>query len=536
MWVAIGEDGTAQSCPLAFNGCSSVPGKNLPVVKAYRHGNTSANVIKAYASGVPYLNTSALKGEIIDIVIDFSSASLCSLKGINIWFNNYHNPDHVVADDPANTDSSLYFTDIVSEYDNESPVLSVNEPVSDALLGDEVACPAFTATDNVSDGTNLVSARALYFDGKEVAAEETDDGAQKYVLRYTGSYVWKVVAVDRAGNFTVQEIALNAAYRPWIFTDKTIENIAVERGSAVSDFTAYHVTEQNETLREGVAYKVEDINGTTVAKGKNGESFTLLQCGEYKIVYTLGAAQTAYTFYASDFIHWNENTIGENAIVTAVDAFDGKNAFPPDLTVVEEDGKNALKVGFSAEFFAAANESQSFPGIRFFSGGYKLDQDATVSFYLRVSDGFSSIGGFGGIFITYDGVESTYFADDGEKKGINSYCKVSVSGGLTKDSLAELSGGIRTVNGIRQKGHLFLLSAFNSDREGLRDNCTWLKVTLSFENVAAPTLDGLCIYFCTRNNNQFAYNFDAEKKSYILVSDVEVYVPTKKETWTDWWM
>ncbi len=211
---------------------------------------------------------------------------------------------------------------------------------------------------------------------------------------------------------------------------------------------------------------------------------------------------------------------------TSLQGIDGNgttNSYPANLSVVTEAGKEAVKVAFNEDYVSAASDTQSFPGVQFVGDEIALTQNSVVSFYIRISDGFMSSGGVGGIFITYDGITLDTLSGAGGMYGFAS--SITAEGNLTESNTKTMGYGIRTVAGVRHKAFLGELNEHIPSSAGNLTDCQWMKITITFTNVANPTLNGLRIMFNTRANGTFAYNRSADLGSYILISDLTVTNP-----------
>ncbi len=516
-----------QSCPFGFDGFAAETGKGLPVVSARRR-STGTAVGRTYQSGAFYLNTKDLKGEWVDVEIDFSSALFTDLAGLSVWFNNYHSPDHVAEADPAGYDSYVLLTDILMEYDNQSPTIG-NADVSslDGLLqAYEYHLPEITATDNVSEASEIYLYSSLTGNGKTVAVDEESG----FVAKYAGEYVWKIFAVDEFGNYALQTKTFTIEANKAIFVDEKLSDGEWKVGDKVIPSTAHCYDEDGNDLSSEIVWTLKKENGELVTPNSDRE-ITFETSGNYTITYSHENVTEDYVetfFVANSFLWTNENL----SYVSGIDGNGENGTLPAKLSVVNESGKNALKVIYNDDFYkdaSADNFKKCFPGVEFGSAidsMVSLNNSSKVSFYIRISDGFASIAGYGGIFITYNGVSIDTLSGTGGLYGFAS--SITATGNLTASNKKAMTYGIRTVCGVRQKAFLGEVDEFTASYANHED-CQWMKITIAFNGVTKPSLSGLRILYNTRSNGNFMYNWAGstdtslkDGRSYILISDLRV--------------
>ncbi|MBQ8323016.1 MAG: hypothetical protein IJX91_03530 [Clostridia bacterium] len=520
LWVPnLGTDDAPdyQSCPFGFDGFAAETGKGLPVVSA-RWQSTGAAVGRKYQSGTFYLNTKDMKGQWVDVEIDFSSALFTDLAGLSVWFNNYHSPDHAAEADPAGYDSYVLLTDISMEYDNQSPVIG-NADVSSLdgqLQAYDYYLPEITTTDNVSAANGIYLYSFLTCNGKTVAVDE--EGG--FVAKYAGEYVWKIFAVDEFGNYALQTKAFTIEANKAILSDGDWSAQEIFAGYEFEALGAVAYNAEGENVAGSIEWKIYDENDQERASSEAGEKVTLAKAGKYTIVYNGdGLEEKTYEFTVKTGIVWKNDNLTN--FVKGVDEYGASNdsPLPAQLSVETIDGQNSLKVQYNQEFFSEENVAaakRSFPGIQFVSdAGYTVTQNTVVTFRVRLSDNFAYNTSNCGVFLIYEGVSSTYAAAN--QNGLLKYANVSSQGAFADSGSTASDYAIRYVQGTRVKG--YNIFANNGGQN-------WVDVSVSFAGIENPTLSGLKILFNTSHdttNGSSVYSkYTNDKNSWFYISNVTI--------------
>lgn len=294
-------------------------------------------------------------------------------------------------------------------------------------------------------------------------------------------------------DFSVQLVTLN------IVTDAQPQMVAA--GQSITVATASATGRDDETVLSSVPWKIVDASGTTVATGDAAQSVTLSTAGSYQLIFTaaqspFGSAELrvplhAVTAVEAGVLTWNGSAESVGFPSYSILAVDSLDRGAPSVEVGDYFGEqNVLKV-------TPADGVESAPGIRFAdSKQFTLTPGSIVTFKVRLSDGYFS-GGGGGIFITYNGAAAT------EKNSTTA--AVTGKAFITADRKPYANAGNilirdRAPGGVSMGG--LLLNAGATGEEGAAaDGLQWTTVTVYFDGVTAPTLDGLTVWFFTANNS-----------------------------------
>ncbi len=503
-----------QSCPFGFDGFASETGKGLPVVSAYRQDVGTA-VGRTYQSGAFYLNTKDLKGIWVDVEIDFSSALFTDLTGLSVWFNNYHDPAHAAEDDPTGYDSYVLLTDIQIKYDNQSPVIQTPDVsgLDGVLQAYDYHLPAISVADNVCALSEMKIYSALTWQGVPVALN--DEGG--FVAKYAGEYLWKIIAVDEYGNYSITTRTFTVDQNKAILSDGVWSEQEIFAGYEFKVLGAVAYNAVGENIADLIEWSIYDGDGQELANSEDGDKVTLPVAGTYTVVYRgEDLEEKSYPFTVKNGIVWNSRTIA--TMVEGVDDYGENNdsRLPAQLSVETVDGKNALKVQYNQELFSTENVAaakRSFPGVKFLSAiDYTVTQNTVVTFRIRLSDNFAYNTANCGVFLIYDGVSSEMVND---VTGLNKFAKISSQGTFANSSSTVSDWAVRYVQGVRVKGYNIFAN---------QGGTNWVDVTVAFDGIENPTLSGLKILFNTSHdttNGSSVYSkYTNDKNSWFYISDV----------------
>ena len=238
---------------------------------------------------------------------------------------------------------------------------------------------------------------------------------------------------------------------------------------------AYRVTRygEEETL----------ASGTANAAG----SYSVTANGIYELTYTVacGGETLEKTFvidaYGADTatsgtLSWNEITI--SSAVSLEDGIAKKPFEQSVLTVGEWDGVSGTKYenpNYSSPIFRITSDRE-----------FKITQNSVVTFKVRGGEGFTATSG--GIFISYQGAQKR-----GSATAVNG--KFVINGADGKPLAYAAADNTANGNNLGRDR-----DPYGTDQGGLLLNTTkestgWTTITLTFEGVENPTLEGLMISF-----------------------------------------
>ena len=319
-----------------------------------------------------------------------------------------------------------------------------------------------------------------------------------------------------AVDFEVQRVTLT------IVTEAQPQLITA--GQSVAVAAAAATGRENETVIAALPWRIVDADDHTIVSGDAAQAVTLSTAGSYELVYTaeqspfesaeLRVPLHAVTAAEQDTLDWSgtPNAVGYWAFsATAIDSL-GRGA--PTVEVGTYYGEqNVLKI-------TPAAGVESAPGIRFTDSKLiTITPGSIVTFKVRLSDGYFS-GGGGGIFISYDGGAAT------EKNATTA--AVTDKAYITADRKPYANAGNilirdRTPGGVTTGG-LLLNPGATGEQGAAADGLQWSTVTIYFDGIESPTLDGLTVWFFTANNS-----IPPDRTaSHIYISSVQVskFTPT----------
>ena len=226
--------------------------------------------------------------------------------------------------------------------------------------------------------------------------------------------------------------------------------------------------------------------GETVQSGTESATVTLSN-GIYELTYTVacGGETLEKTFvidaYGADTatsgtLSWNEITIS-----SAVSLEDGIAKIPFEqsvLTVGEWEGVSGVEYknpNYSSPIFRVTSDRE-----------FKITQSSEVTFKVRGGEGFTATSG--GIFITYQGAQTR-----GNVNAVNG--KFVINGADGKPLAYAAADNTANGNNLGRDR-----APYGTNQGGLLLNTTqestgWTTITLTFEGVENPTLEGLVISF-----------------------------------------
>lgn len=439
------------------------------------------------------LNTTSASKGWTTVVISFDGVENPSLEGLVIA---YANRSWIV--DEAYKATSMYISDFkVSTF---TPTLQADAHDGRYFVGEEMAInPAFYETYTGAVVTEGVSC-SVWFDNEKVAEgfAFTPEKVGEYTVKYTAVYCG--VTMTAESSFTVE------TWQPTILTDGAIPASVRWEGAAGGKLAvpaAYAYGADGETVQwEDVAWALKADGGEEIlAQGTGAGSYTFTAGGIYILTYMLeyqGAAVEktfiidayAYNTAAGGTLSWNETTISGTLSVK-----DGKDK---GASVSAAEGEYEGVHGMNFTVSAVAEDQVSSPVMTFLnSDKFALTQNSVVTFRIRVPDETLLRSDGGGVFITWDrakdmtiqNADANIFAADG--LGTIAADNPLYEGWETLGILVRS----RAVDGAARHG--LLLRGEGDD--GTHGDARWVTVTVTFEGVEDPSLEGLMISFADEN-------------------------------------
>ena len=450
------------------------------------------------------LNTTSASKGWTTVVISFDGVEDPTLEGLIIA---YANRSWIV--DEAFKDISMYISDFeVSTY---TPALSVPAHDGRYFVGEEMTVNS--ASYETYSGTKVTEGVtcSIWLDGEKVAEgfTFTPEKESEYTAKY--SAVFGSVTITAESKFTVE------AWEPTILTEGEIPSSVRWEGAAGGKLvipSAYAYGTDGETVQyeniEWALYKQGEQNA--VADGETQTEYTFTQNGVYELIFSLtyNGKTVKKTFIidaygvdtaTSGTLSWNEITLRsvvlENGLTTS--GYDGPAPTAKETTY---DGVHGVQV-------VASKEKPSSPVFRIASDReFKITQNSVVTFKVRGGEGFTATSG--GIFITYQGAQTR-----GNVNAVNG--KFVINGADGKPLAYAAADNTANGNNLGRDR-----APYGTNQGGLLLNTTqestgWTTITLTFEGVENPTLEGLVISFANAN-----WNTTTGADASIYVSDFTV--------------